>query len=302
MSYNTYLALIGLQCIGLPAALLLSPPDKVIRDDGTKPLSTKGQKITFRQEAKNILETLRRPHMLLLIPIFIVGTWGTTYQSNYLTAYFSVRSRALASLLTAVANITADITLGVLEDARWFGKTQRARARNLWSIIAVTVTALWVWQTITDVDFVRNPTVVDWGDDSPGRFRNGIAVYVLWKFAYEAVLNFVYWTTGTFDYQAGGIERAMGLLRTFESVGSTFSYVIGATHWPNLNQGIFAFAVWVVCILPTTLAVLRVPEVLVQKENTTVAANVAQLDEESGDQRSSLDDKSRDGDSAEQKL
>jgi hypothetical protein len=36
VGYSTYLVLIGLQCLGLPLALLLSPPEKVIRPDGTK--------------------------------------------------------------------------------------------------------------------------------------------------------------------------------------------------------------------------------------------------------------------------
>lgn len=51
----------------------------------------------------------------------------------------------------------------------------------------------------------------------------------------------------------------MGVLRTFESVGSTFSYAVGATHWPNLNQEILSFALWVTCLIPTTLAIARVP-------------------------------------------
>lgn len=51
----------------------------------------------------------------------------------------------------------------------------------------------------------------------------------------------------------------MGCLRTFESVGSTFSYTVGATHWPNLNQGLLSFALWMACLVPTTLAVARVP-------------------------------------------
>ncbi|CAO1627130.1 unnamed protein product [Parajaminaea phylloscopi] len=262
VSYSTYLALIGLQCVGLPAALLLSPPHKVVRADGSHPASLSGaSRPRWRDEARAVLRCARRPHMLLLVPVFIVGTWGTTYQSNYLTTYFSVRSRALASLLTAIANIVADVVLGVLEDAHWFGATQRQRARRLWAGIAVGVTALWVWQTVTEVHFRRNPTPVDWADLSPHRFRNGIAVYVLWKFAYEGVLNYVYWLTGTFEYEVGGIERAMGLLRTYESVGSTFSYVIGATHWPNLNQGVFAFVLWVVCVAPTGIATKWVPAV-----------------------------------------
>lgn len=36
---GTYLVLIGLSCAGLPLSLLLSPPNKIVRRDGTKPMA-----------------------------------------------------------------------------------------------------------------------------------------------------------------------------------------------------------------------------------------------------------------------
>lgn len=55
------------------------------------------------------------------------------------------------------------------------------------------------------------------------------------------------------------MERAVGMLRTFESLGNCMAYVVGSTFWPNLNQCILAFALWGTCLIPTTLAVWRVP-------------------------------------------
>jgi len=40
---QVYLLLIGLTCAGLPLSLLISPPEKVIRRDGTKLVSTSRQ-------------------------------------------------------------------------------------------------------------------------------------------------------------------------------------------------------------------------------------------------------------------
>jgi len=76
--------------------------------------------------------------ILLLIPIFIAEQWGGTYQSNYLTsksiysityhaiwtmeiteiAYFTVRSRALASFLTAIVGFLSNTLTGLLLDLK----------------------------------------------------------------------------------------------------------------------------------------------------------------------------------------
>lgn len=39
------------------------------------------------------------------------------------------------------------------------------------------------------------------------------------------------------------MPRVMGIISGLEAVRSTFAYGVGATHWPNLNQGILSFAI-----------------------------------------------------------
>lgn len=53
----------------------------------------------------------------------------------------------------------------------------------------------------------------------------------------------------------GDIARTTGILRSWESIGSTIAYVVGATHWSNLNQMILGFILWLVTV-PFTLAAL----------------------------------------------
>lgn len=287
VSYNTYLALIGLQCLGLPFALLLSPTEKVRRPDGTPIPHLKGKQTSFKQELREIFNTLKLPHMVLLIPIFISGIWGTTYLSNYLTHYFSVRSRSLAALLTAVANIIGDVFIGFLTDTKRLGN-QAQRARFTWLFFAVLTTSLWIWQTITQIHFTQNPKAVDW-QGSTSRFNNAFAVFILWKFAYESQTVFLYWLVGTYPAKDGTMPRIVGVLRTFESIGSCLSYAVGATHWPNLNQCILSFALWMVCLVPTTLAVLRVPTHLIEHTQHSSSSNSDQKEEPDQTENSSIE-------------
>lgn len=53
----------------------------------------------------------------------------------------------------------------------------------------------------------------------------------------------------------GDVARTTGILRSWESIGSTIAYAVGATHWSNLNQMILGFALWGFTIPFTAIAV-----------------------------------------------
>lgn len=84
VTYTTYLGLVAISSLGAPFALLLSQPQKVNRSDGTKIPYMK--KTNFKTEARAIFRQLKNPYMLLLIPVFLAGQFGVTYQGNYLTS------------------------------------------------------------------------------------------------------------------------------------------------------------------------------------------------------------------------
>jgi hypothetical protein len=82
------------------------------------------------KEGKAIWRLLRSRRILFLIPVFIVGNWGSTYTSNYFATYFSVRARALGSFLTAISGISGDLLTGMaLDYAPW---KRGFRAKLIW--------------------------------------------------------------------------------------------------------------------------------------------------------------------------
>jgi len=83
VGYNTYLVLIALQCMGLPLALLVSPPEKVIHRDGRKQADpTKGKAVLG--EFKKLWSLLKRKQMYLLIPVLVGFAWNGTYLGIYM--------------------------------------------------------------------------------------------------------------------------------------------------------------------------------------------------------------------------
>lgn len=84
VTYTTYLGLVAISSLGAPSALLLSQPQNVIRRNGTKIPYMKKTNLSI--ESRAIWKQLTNKYMLLLIPVFLAGQFGTTYQGNYLTS------------------------------------------------------------------------------------------------------------------------------------------------------------------------------------------------------------------------
>ncbi|KAK2052703.1 hypothetical protein LY76DRAFT_555267, partial [Colletotrichum caudatum] len=253
VTYTTYLGLVAISSLGAPCALLLSQPQKVVRADGTEIPYMK--KTTFGIEARAIWKQLRNKYMLLLVPVFLAGQFGTTYQGNYLTTYFTVRSRALASFLTAVVGASANVATGAVLDMKRFGRPAKSKAVYL--AVLVCVTAAWTWVAVveTRLSGMADPPSLDLGDGAA--FGSAFAVYMVFKFFYEALQTYVYWLMAEVRGAQGDgdVARTTGILRSWESVGSTAAYAVGATHWPNRNQMVLGFSLWAATVPFTLLAV-----------------------------------------------
>ncbi|KAL4784884.1 major facilitator superfamily domain-containing protein [Aspergillus varians] len=253
VAYTTYLGLVAISSLGAPIALLLSQPQDVIRSNRTKIPYMK--KTSLSIEARAIWKQMRNKYMLLLIPVFLAGQFGATYQGNYLTTYFTVRSRALASFLTAVVGVVANVTTGLILDLKCLSRG--ARSKLVYIFVLVFVTASWIWNAVTETKLSRmdDPPAFDLGDGP--FFNSAFTVYMFFKFFYEVLQTYIYWLMAEIKgAQADGdIARTTGILRSWESIGSTIAYAVGATHWSNLNQMILGFALWGFTIPFTLMAV-----------------------------------------------
>ncbi|KAM0706187.1 hypothetical protein Q7P35_006736 [Cladosporium inversicolor] len=253
VTYTTYLGLVAISSLGAPLALLLSQPQNVVRSDGTQIPYMK--KTTFGIEARAIWKQMRNKYMLLLIPVFLAGQFGVTYQGNYLTTYFTVRSRALASFLTAIIGALVNILTGLVLDIKSFERLTKSKA--VYIFVLVTVTASWIWMAIIQVRLSSMSEAPSFDIGDGAFFNSAFAVYLCFKFFYEILQTYVYWLMAEIKGAQGDgdIARTTGILRSWESIGSTIAYAVGATHWPNQNQMVLGFALWAFTVPFTLLAV-----------------------------------------------
>jgi hypothetical protein len=177
VGYTTYLVLIALQCLGLPLALLISSPQKVIHPDGRKVADPTKNKAVMK-EVRRWFALLKDKRFFLLVPVMVGFNWNNTYQGIYLTRYFSVRARTLGSLTSGIAATAANAFWGWFYDTKYFSR--RTLAMTTWSFFSVLMLALFGWQIANEKMYAEAvPKVtLDWG--LPG-FGRGFVVNVLFR-------------------------------------------------------------------------------------------------------------------------
>lgn len=225
VSLNTYIAFISINCIGILLVWFMVKPEEVLRRDGLVAKSNLTNE-TLKQRFSKIWYIYRKKEVLLLAPVAMASMWFNTWQSNYITNYFSVRSRALNTLTTAFVQMAADLGVGFLLDSKLV--LQRTKLRWSWHIINIAMVAFFIYAFIIQAIYDRNPPLgLDWSDTG---FSRGFVPYLLFKFFQEALLNWIYWVVGSMNFHATEITYVVSVVRGYETFGEMWAFVVGVTN------------------------------------------------------------------------
>lgn len=189
---------------------------------------------------------------------------------------FSVRARTLSALVSGIAASLANIIWGYVYDIKTISRP--TLAKFTWGFFALFMLALFGWQVANEKLYSEAvPKVtLDWAN--PG-FGRGFASMVLmryvtpvmypWReeveltrssFMNESHYMFVYWILGAFFDDIETLTLAVGIVRSFESVGSCLAFGIGAAKVDPMVNLAIAFAMFGITVPATSWAVLLVPE------------------------------------------
>ncbi|KAL4873981.1 hypothetical protein BDV12DRAFT_205394 [Aspergillus spectabilis] len=238
---ETYIVFVTLQCIAPLVALFLSPPEKVQRADGQKVKTA--ERVSTLRELKEVAKILLRKEFLLMFPFFFYATFLLSYAGSYLTLYFSVRARALASLISALAQITANFFFGTFLDWQQFTLNQRARYSYIF--IMALFGGTWIWGAVVQHDYGLNAPNLDWADNGFGR---GWAFYILMQVDFALAYNYGYWLAGYVARGPAEIIRLTSTVRAVEAAGGD------GRLWHQLHLiaalGV-NFGLWGLAVVPT---------------------------------------------------
>ena len=202
ISVDTYLIFISVQCIGPFIAMLLSPPHRVQRADHTAVKIHIPKNLSV--ELRTMWKLLCRKEILLLLPMIFQSVFSEAFFSTFNASYFTVRSRALASLVASTCVIFCNFGLGFWLD--WRRPSINTRAITAFVVIYTFEAGLWIYAMVITKEYegmAERPTL-DWGDEGFGR---GVCVYIFLLIGVSTLRLLV----------CGGCETDDRLMRTCSS-------------------------------------------------------------------------------------
>lgn len=261
VGYETYLGFIAIQCLGFFFGLLLSNPEKVQRDDGTRIEAVRGT--PWRVEGKEMWRLLRSKSILLLLPLFWYFGWIQAYPGTYLATYFTVRSRALASFLSAVVGTMATWVCGSIVDLPWT-KRRQTRAITAFVIIALLNSSTWIWAVYIQNEYRHTKPTLDWEDQSS--FGRGFGLYMFERISLGMVENYIYWCISNLSDSPGDQIRYSSLLRGIETAAVAVGFGVQAVPTALIATASINFAFWFIALPFGYYATLQVVQKFDQLE------------------------------------
>ncbi|OGE56920.1 hypothetical protein PENARI_c002G07048 [Penicillium arizonense] len=248
VGYQTYLIFVALQCLAVPLAVFLSPPEKVQRTDGSKvKIVIQG---SWRAEMVELWKVCKRKEILLLLPAFWAAYFNQ-YVGNFQTYYFGVRARALIGFVGNFSNLISSGIISKFLD--YSGISIKNRLKYSYFYVGVVHIIAWVYGWVIQEKYTKNPPMLDWADKG---FVEGFFVVMLWSFSQQAAQNFLYYLLSTMTDNISELSRFSGILRGQESFAQAISFGINTRDWHGgrvplaVNTILLGLAVW-----PTWLVV-----------------------------------------------
>lgn len=169
-------------------------------------------------------------------------TWELPYNSSYLALYFTVRSRALASLVSALAQVLTTLAFGAFLD--WAALSLNRRARYAYLAMMALAGGCWVWGVIVQAGYDRQQErndggtrpALDWAD-GPAAFGRGWALYILWSVNFSLAYNYGFWLLGLLARDPKEVVRYMSVARAAEAAGQCIASGISSTSAPVCCDG-----------------------------------------------------------------
>lgn len=168
-----------------------------------------------------------------------------------MTLHFSVRSRALASLVTALAQILATGIMGSFLDWKRLSLNQRAR----YAFLAMMVLSggIWTWAIVIQYKYQRTSPDLDWTDSA---FGEGWALYVFQQVEFALTYNYGYWLIAFLAKKPVETVRYSSVCRGVEAAGQCIASGIASTSaLPIVSAGLIM--AWWGIALPLGFLVVR---------------------------------------------
>ncbi|KAH9948043.1 MFS general substrate transporter [Amylocystis lapponica] len=255
VSTSTYIAFLVIIFVGVASSVLILPPNKVIRGDGTIVKLEEHSKV--HEELVEMWNALKDWRIIALLPMFFSSNYFYAYQGAINTAKFDGPTRALIATLEAAGAIVGALMIGYLVlDARFVGH-RRTRGYLGLGIVTSMIIIVWAvglaWQVTFNRAQAKAEPLINYHDKA---FRGKGALFFFYYFGDSCYQALVYWIMSALSNDPFKLARYAGLYKAFQSAGAAGSFGMDAVATPFLNE---ILASWIMMLVsfPLAYVVLR---------------------------------------------
>ncbi|KAK9762329.1 hypothetical protein K7432_012046 [Basidiobolus ranarum] len=266
VSNSTYLAFLVIMVVGAIVGLALLPPEKVVRDDGSRVHVEKFSNIWA--EILQILKLFTNKYMLLLTPLCLASNWFYSYQFGAVNGVlFSLRTRSFNNAFYWGSQMLGAYLLGAFLDSPRFGR--RARAMYGLAGIGILFTATWAGGLALQLQYTRenHPKDIDF-ITHPGSFWPKWLLYVCYGLCDAALQTYAYWIMGALSNDSTVLARYAGYYKGIQSAGGAIAWRIDAVETAFLTQLIISWALFTISIPFTYFVAKDVKETCNDEESS----------------------------------
>uniref|UniRef100_A0A0E0KM24 Major facilitator superfamily (MFS) profile domain-containing protein n=1 Tax=Oryza punctata TaxID=4537 RepID=A0A0E0KM24_ORYPU len=224
----TYVAFMAFMLVGAGLTLLVLPPSRIVRDDGSR--ATRVTYSSVSTEGWEILKLFSNWRMLLVLPAAWASNFFYTYQFNNVNGLlFTLRTKGLNNVFYWGAQMLGSAGIGYFLD---FGFASRRR-RGLCGVAAVAVvgTAIWGGGLASQLRYSDGEKLIDFKDGR--RYAGPFLLYFSYGLLDAMFQSLIYWIIGALANDTQILSRYVGFYKGVQSAGAAVAWQID-THKTSL--------------------------------------------------------------------
>ncbi|KAK9688160.1 hypothetical protein K7432_014503 [Basidiobolus ranarum] len=193
ISTATYYVLMVLMIIGALLGFGIVPPEKVVRNDGSRVEVAKFKNVG--SEILGILKFFTNKNMLLLLPLFVSSNWFYSYQFGGVNeVLFNVRTCSFNSAFYWVGQVVGAYGMGILLDNTRINR----HTRSIYglAVVAFLNTVAWGSGLVSQLNCTResHPKDIDFLN-GPG-YGSLFVLFVCYGLCEAVLQTYAYWLMG----------------------------------------------------------------------------------------------------------
>ncbi|KAJ5286878.1 hypothetical protein N7478_002564 [Penicillium angulare] len=214
---TTYIAFLVLMAVGFVLCWMIADSKYIKRKDGSRVIVIKNP--TWKSEFLGLWETLRSDsYIVLMFPMFLASNWFYGYHFNSVNlAYFTIRTRALNSLLYWTMQMVGALIFGQLLDMKCFSRPTRAKI-NFGVLLAITM-AIWGGGYDFQKQYTRETVKPDM-DFMDSGYIGPMFLYMFYGFYDAAFQTCTYWYMGSLSNNSRKLANFAGFYKGIQSAGA----------------------------------------------------------------------------------